>query len=386
MSAKRERRPGGNGTALGNTKLNLSGGDYRKIPKAAQLSGASAGDAIASIHRGCAPVPIPACEKGPRIRGWQNLRITEAHAPRYFNGKCNIGIILGEASSGLIDVDLDCHEAVDYAPEFLPETGARFGRRSKPSSHWLYRVPGIAPSLTFRDPITGATLLELRGDGGRQTVFPPSIHPSGETIEWAANGDPPIVAYAHLRKAVAVLAARCLVAKYIPAATDGASLLRQLDTADPRVAGRVREWLQLQSPSADRTRFVNPLIRPRGDKPISSPPVVPAPRPAYLPVLDKSQRIAEITLRSFARTDLSDSVRELKDQKEPGRANLLFRKSIRLGVSIARGYIEQTEVADALVDACVCNGLVAKNGERDVRRQIERGFTCGAAKVQEGIT
>jgi hypothetical protein len=258
MSGEKERRPGGNGTALGNTKLNLSSGDYREILETAQQSGASASDAVAYIHRGCAPVPIPACEKGPRTPGWQNLRITEAHASRYFNGKCNIGIILGEASGGLIDIDLDCHEAIDFAPKFLPKTDAKFGRRSKPSSHWLYRAPGIAPSLTFRDPITGGTLVELRGDGGRQTVFPPSIHPSRERIEWVADGDPPIVDYADLRKAVTTLAARCLVARYIPAATDAASLLKQLDTADRRVAGRVREWLQLQSPPSNRTSLIKP--------------------------------------------------------------------------------------------------------------------------------
>jgi hypothetical protein len=151
MSGERERRPGGNGTALGNTKLNLSSGDHRKILEKAQQSGASASDAVAYIHRGCVPVPIPAREKGPRIPGWQNLRITEANAPRYFNGKCNIGIILGEASGGLIDIDLDCHEAIDFAPNFLPETIAKFGRRSKPSSHWLYRVLGVAPSVAFRE-------------------------------------------------------------------------------------------------------------------------------------------------------------------------------------------------------------------------------------------
>src|SRR5688572_84736 len=96
------------------------------------------------LGRGWAPIPIPAGEKGPRIKGWQHLRITAAEAARYFNGAAqNIGIILGEASHDLVDADLDCQEAVTLAPYFLPPTDAVFGREGKPHSHRLYvaRVP-----------------------------------------------------------------------------------------------------------------------------------------------------------------------------------------------------------------------------------------------------
>jgi putative DNA primase/helicase len=172
--------------------------------------------ALLYIRRGYAPVPIAAREKRPRIPSWQNLRITETSAPKFFNGAGNIGIILGGPSRGLVDVDLDCLEAIKHAPELLPTAAAVFGRGGKPRSHRLYRVKGAAPSLTFKDPIAGDMLVELRGDGGRQTVFPPSIHPSGERIEWEADGDPATIDYSALRKAVACVAARCLVARYLP--------------------------------------------------------------------------------------------------------------------------------------------------------------------------
>jgi hypothetical protein len=93
----------------------------------------------------------------------------------------------GGRSGGLVDADLDCPEALDLAPEILPPTAAIFGRPSKPKSHWLYSVEGVAQSLTFKDPITGAMLVELRGDGGRQTLFPPSRHPSGERVKTASS-------------------------------------------------------------------------------------------------------------------------------------------------------------------------------------------------------
>jgi hypothetical protein len=147
--------------------------------------------------RGWSVVPVPVRQKGPRLNGWQNLRLKdETDIARYFHGAGNIGTILGTASGGLVDVDLDCPEALQFASRLLPETNAVFGRSSKQHSHRLYRVTGAAPSLQFKDPITDDMLLELRGDGGKQTVFPPSTHPSGELIEWEFDGEPSTINYA----------------------------------------------------------------------------------------------------------------------------------------------------------------------------------------------
>ena len=96
--------------------------------------------ALAYIAQGFAPVPIAYREKKPlpSLREWQTLRIGDDDAPQYFNGaKQNIGGILGEASRGLVDVDLDCDEAVHAAPYILPKTRC-FGRESKRASHWLF--------------------------------------------------------------------------------------------------------------------------------------------------------------------------------------------------------------------------------------------------------
>jgi hypothetical protein len=207
--------------------------------------------ARAYIRRGWSPVPIPEREKGPRIPGWPELRITEADAAQYFGRPCNVGIILGEASGGLVDVDLDCPEALKFASSLLPPTGARFGRASKRGSHWLYQVNGAAPSLQFEDLISGDMkhmLLELRGNG-RQTVFPASLHPTGESIEWEADGAPSVIEYAALKRAVTTLAARCLVARYLPTVTNGSELLRALSGIDARVARLIRAWSELRAPA-----------------------------------------------------------------------------------------------------------------------------------------
>jgi Protein of unknown function (DUF3631)/Bifunctional DNA primase/polymerase, N-terminal len=150
--------------------------------------------ALDYIARGWSPIPVPFRTKGPLIDAWQTIRINAETAPSFFNGgPQNIGIILGAASGGLCDFDLDCSESIAAAPYILPRT-AVFGRATKPASHWVYRTnlhetKDRAAIKFMGSDKTG--LLEVRmGAGGlaSQTVFPPSTHASGEPIEWAGGG------------------------------------------------------------------------------------------------------------------------------------------------------------------------------------------------------
>lgn len=145
-------------------------------------------------------IPIPHGEKGPRIPGWQNLRLTEGDLPRYFNGQpMNFGMLLGKPSGYLVDVDLDCPEAVEVAAKYLPSTGAIFGREGNPRSHYLYRVDRPIETIRLKDG--KATVIEYRGDGA-QTVAPGSVHPSGEAVRWDEDGEPATVDADDLLKAV----------------------------------------------------------------------------------------------------------------------------------------------------------------------------------------
>jgi hypothetical protein len=150
--------------------------------------------ALAYVALGWAPIPVPHREKGPLLDSWQDVRINAETAAAYFNGaKQNIGVILGAASGGLCDLDLDCSEAMAAAPYILPRT-ALFGRTSKRGSHWVYRTNLCETQDRAAIKFMGsdkAGLLEVRmGAGGRaaQTIFPPSTHVSGEPIEWADRG------------------------------------------------------------------------------------------------------------------------------------------------------------------------------------------------------
>jgi hypothetical protein len=62
-------------------------------------------------------------------------RYSEADLRRLAAGCCNVGIILGAASGGLTDLDLDSLHAVRVARHFLPQNGAAFVQASNPASH-----------------------------------------------------------------------------------------------------------------------------------------------------------------------------------------------------------------------------------------------------------
>ncbi|MGP1272709.1 MAG: bifunctional DNA primase/polymerase [Phycisphaerales bacterium] len=161
-------------------------------------------DAARWYHaRGYAPIPLPAGEKKPVIRGWNALRLSEDDLPLHFNGTGNIGLLLGEPSGWLVDVDLDCDEAVELAEQYLPPTGAVTGRPSRPGSHRWY-VCERAATVKHKDPASGAMVVELRSTGA-QTVVGPSLHPDGEPYD-PLEGEPAAVPAAMLAACVRALA------------------------------------------------------------------------------------------------------------------------------------------------------------------------------------
>jgi putative DNA primase/helicase len=170
--------------------------------------------------RGWAVIPVPLGRKNPIIPGWQNLRIDENDWPNYFGSESNVGVLLGEPSGGLIDVDLDCNEALRLASIYLPKTDLVHGRPSKPGSHWYNKVESPLNYKKFTDPDSPdpkqSTIVEIRTGPGHQTIVPPSIHPSGEQLYWSRSGEPSLVDGEELQRAVARLAACALIARHWP--------------------------------------------------------------------------------------------------------------------------------------------------------------------------
>lgn len=139
------------------------------------------------LNRGWQPIPVRIRTKAPVRRRWQTLRLRQDQLAEYLADPCNVGIILGEPSGGLVDVDIDDSTALGLADRFLPPTQAIFGRASKRRSHRLYRVTDAGPTRKFQ--ANKHLVVEYRANGS-QTVFPGSVHPCGEAIEWDEDGSP----------------------------------------------------------------------------------------------------------------------------------------------------------------------------------------------------
>jgi putative DNA primase/helicase len=147
-------------------------------------------------------VLIPLKGKVPSHSEWQKLRQSHPDALDP-NGSCNIGVVLGDPSDGMVDVDIDRMEALPLADFFLPQTGMVFGRKSKRRSHWIYKCREPGPCKKWGDD--AGVIVELRGNGG-QTMFPPSVHPSGEHVEFDKARVPTPISWPELENAVVELA------------------------------------------------------------------------------------------------------------------------------------------------------------------------------------
>lgn len=156
------------------------------------------------VRRGWCVVPIPFKQKRAVIKGWEQLRLTDNDLPLYFDQPANIGIILGEPSNWLVDVDLDCPEAIELAEQYLPPTSAKSGLPGALNSHWWYYAAGTE-TKKHTDPIDNQMIVELRANG-LQTVVGPSIHPDDGSQYEILTGEPAIVPAPMLTACVAALA------------------------------------------------------------------------------------------------------------------------------------------------------------------------------------
>jgi Bifunctional DNA primase/polymerase, N-terminal len=176
-------------------------------------------EAALAYHRaGLRVFPVPHRSKKCVVPGWSSSRFDKAELRQLFNPRTltNIGLLNGAPSGGLVDVDLDTLESVAAADLLLPFTCTISGRAGSRRSHRFYKCENPPPTATFRG-VDGKMLVELRSTG-TMTVVPPSVHPSGELVEWQSNaGDATRLQAEELSRLVALVAAATLFALHWPA-------------------------------------------------------------------------------------------------------------------------------------------------------------------------
>lgn len=154
------------------------------------------------LDEGICPIPVRHGSKKPMLEGWQSLTVDDVRVAfdKFFpvGVVLNIGVVLG--ASRIVDIDLDWQEARLLAPKFLPPT-ATFGRKSTPASHYVYRYEGEPTKLVQHSPPKSQRragkkphVLEIRS-AYCQTIFPGSVHESGELVTWDRDDDKALVTY-----------------------------------------------------------------------------------------------------------------------------------------------------------------------------------------------
>lgn len=164
------------------------------------------------LARGFAPIPVSPKSKAPAMKAWPEFRVTDAEVGAHFTNGDNVGLLLGEASAWLVDVDIDADDGLEHAARFFPSTGLVSGRKSRPRSHLWFRSQ-VERTIKFQHK--GKVLVELRSTGS-QTLVAPSRHPDGERIRWSDYGDPTGIEPADLRARAAAFAAAVLLGRSWP--------------------------------------------------------------------------------------------------------------------------------------------------------------------------
>ena len=130
----------------------------------------------------------------------------------------NLFIITGD--NNIVDIDLDCMEAIKLAPFFLPETSMKYGRESNPRSHWLYEVIDLTKKHTrkffsFEDAkIKKETLVEIRAHDHYSMCS--GKYPEEEHVKWSEFSSIKETTYDALHKAVAMLAVASILLRNYP--------------------------------------------------------------------------------------------------------------------------------------------------------------------------
>lgn len=263
---------------------------------------------------GYSPIPIPPRSKAPKLPGWQRLKLGESDLD-IFTADSNIGVLLGEPSGDLVDIDLDHPLAVELAPDFLPPTGMIFGRPGKPRSHWVYTCS--AKTAKFKDA-RGAMIVELRSTGC-QTVWPGSTHPSGEIVSFEAEDTPATVD-------ADTLAAACKA-----------------------LCNAVRAKL--------------------GQPPID------APRPTNWTTQQQGEHRAATITSPYGAAALLNECGAVASTAEGGRNDALHLAAVRIGRLVAGGEIVESDAVGALLVAARQCGLPDHEAASAIRSGIGYGVT-----------
>lgn len=140
-------------------------------------------NAIQYLAKGYSVIPLAPKQKGPYLQGWTKyceVLMNPNDAISFYNKGNNIGLALGEASGVCaVDIDTDDPELIKKIEKLIPNSPVK--KRGAKGYTAFYKFNGM-PSKSVRnsDGTAGVDFLSM----GKQTVLPPSVHPSGKEYCW----------------------------------------------------------------------------------------------------------------------------------------------------------------------------------------------------------
>ena len=215
VTKKKARRAGS--TTSPKQKPQVSSSKHRGNGKSPGTEGSNdtVNTAIDYLRQGWTLMRLPPRSKEPyKDKPWAVYTITNDNV-HVLTERDNLGVIFSTAG-GLKDLDLDYQEAADLA-EAVGLDGAAFGRKSV-VGHYLFDAPGCAakkfelPSLPegsyprelpLHEGKPSRMVMEIRGADNTYTMFPPSMHPCGEKLEWVGTKREPTAITANELRALA---------------------------------------------------------------------------------------------------------------------------------------------------------------------------------------
>jgi hypothetical protein len=143
-------------------------------------------NALQYLAKGYSVIPLMPKQKGPKLTGWTTYcnNLMDPETAKEFYGKDNnIGLALGPAT-GLCAVDIDTNDEawLSKIEKLLPYSPVR--KKGAKGYTAFYKYNGLpSKSVKSEDGTAGIDFLSV----GKQTVLPPSIHPSGIAYEWVSK-------------------------------------------------------------------------------------------------------------------------------------------------------------------------------------------------------
>lgn len=132
--------------------------------------------------------------------------------------------------------------------------------------------------------------------------------------------------------------------------------------------GTYYEWLDFDGDGfpelPDAPEWLLNLVLPAAD---------PAPQRQY--VYDPSS--ATQTNTAYVDRAVSDELSKLAHTAQGGRGEAVNASAFNLGTFVGAGLLARHEAEAGLYDAAYSNGVVAKDGEREIRAKIKRGLDAG---------